>query len=164
MLQIVSRCKILLTLKELGVRTNLLLSSRSADLTDLVAGAFCNVPPLVHCIIPTAFPASNAEEWGCRYWYICQVADTRESGKLTWQNPFCCKILLGFVFVHTWQNPLSTIHFSTVLHNDRSRWFAISSLSPICSSNFSFMGGVEKKQKNIKLNWEVRNTFCKVTY
>jgi hypothetical protein len=80
MLHIVSRCKILLTLKGVGVRT-ILLCSRSADLTDLVAGAFCNVP-LVDCIIPTAFPAFNAEEWGVDIG-ICQVADTLESGNLT---------------------------------------------------------------------------------
>jgi hypothetical protein len=34
-------------------------------------------------------------------------------------------------------------------HNDWSSWFTVSnSLPPICSPNFSFMGGVEKKVDN----------------
>ncbi len=32
--------------------------------------------------------------------------------------------------------------------NDWSMWFAISSLSPICSHNFSFMDGIRKRKKN----------------
>ncbi len=35
--------------------------------------------------------------------------------------------------------------------NDWPMWFAISSLSPICSPNFSFMDGIRKKKK--KLNF-----------
>ncbi len=35
--------------------------------------------------------------------------------------------------------------FLLVNHNDRSRLFVISSVPPICSPNFSFMSGVQKK-------------------
>jgi hypothetical protein len=39
-----------------------------------------------------------------------------------------------------------TSYLSLVNHNDLSRWFAISSLPPICSSSFRLMGGVGKKK------------------
>jgi hypothetical protein len=35
---------------------------------------------------------------------------------------------------------------------------------PICSSNFSFMGGVGKKQKKYKTKLGGEKYFCKVTY
>ncbi len=53
------------------------------------------------------------------------------------------------------------IHVSDWLaaHNDWSGWFATvnNSFSPMCSLNFSFMGGVGKQ--NIIKNLDVRNIF-----
>jgi len=41
--------------------------------------------------------------------------------------------------------------------SDTSAWFGISSMSPICSPSFSFMGGVEKINKQINKAgiWEI---------
>ncbi len=140
----------------------ILLSSRSADLTDLGAGAFGNVP-LVQCIIPTAFPAFNAEEWGVDIGIYLRLQDTLESGKLTWQNPFCCKsFLLGFVCIPDKIHCLQST--SLLLHNDRSRWFAIcNGLSPTFAVPILVLWVGLKKQKN-KTNLRGEKYFCKVTY
>ncbi len=44
--------------------------------------------------------------------------------------------------------------FSLVHHNDCSRWFAISSPTPICRTSFSSMGGLAKQTYNWSWMWK----------
>jgi hypothetical protein len=88
---------------------------------------------------------------------ICQVADTPRIRQAYLTESISAVRDFAWVFVCI-PDKIHCLQSTSLLRNDRSRWFAISSLSAIfCSSNFSFMGGIEKKKKTGK----VRNTFAR---
>jgi len=87
---------------------------------------------------------------------------------------FWLRIIVQFVVAGEWHNTRpapaekSVINMIWLLfrvrlahHSDWSRWFALSSSSPICCHSFNFMGGVARKEIT-KLGCE--KYFCWITY